>query len=184
MDRNTWESMTQQDRDEWVRFRSWQQHRHGDRQAAARPGHVQLGTPLSRRVLLVGVLAVLITLGTITSSWANTTMTGQMTVVTSTSTLSSSYTSYGSSGGSCVTYRGFSDIAEGVSVTVRDSSGAIAGVGRLEAGRSSSYGCTFPFTVADLPRSEFYTVEISHRGEVTFTADDVKAGDVMLSLGS
>ncbi|MBC3194845.1 hypothetical protein H7X46_27720 [Pseudonocardia sp. C8] len=185
MDRETWESMAQADREEWVRFQAWKQQRDGDRQAVARDqsGHGQLRHSTSRRVVLVGVIALLVVLGVLASFGANTTMTGRITVATGTSALSSSYSSYGSNGGRCVTYRGYDDIAEGVSVTVRDSGGAIAGVGHLGAGRPEPYGCTFPFTVADLPSSEFYTVEISHRGEVTFTADDVAAGDVHLSLG-
>ena len=83
-----------------------------------------------------------------------------------------------------VTYGGFDDIAEGAAVTVRDSSGAIVGVGNLGGGRSSSYGCNLPFAVAEVSSSELYTVEVNHRGEVTFTADEVTAGEVRLSLGT
>ncbi|OLL76879.1 hypothetical protein Ae168Ps1_5299c [Pseudonocardia sp. Ae168_Ps1] len=182
MNGQSWESMTpEQRRAEWDRFRYWQQQREQQRPQTAVPArHVQLGTPTARRGLLIGVIALVVGLGLVTIIDRSTDVTGRMTVVTGTSALSAS--SYGS-GGSCVTYGGYDDITEGTAVTVRDSSGAIVGVGNLEAGQSDSYGCTFPFTVTDVPNSAFYTVEISHRGEVTFTADDVETGEVQLSLG-
>ncbi|WP_269810442.1 MULTISPECIES: hypothetical protein [Kineosporia] len=42
-----------------------------------------------------------------------------------------------------------------------------------------------PFTVADVPASDFYQVEVSHRGAVTFSQADLvkQAWSVELSLG-
>lgn len=197
MNGQTWESMTpEQQHAEWLRFQAWQRHnearadleRFQQRQPSplsapvAGPRHVQLGTPTARRVLLVAVIAVLIALGMLASNAnSTTTISGAMTVVSNTS--GATYPSTGSSAGTCTTYGGYDDIVEGVSVTIRDATGAIAGVGRLETGQGGSYGCVFPFTVDDVPASEFYTVEISHRGQVTFTADDVRNDGVKLSLG-
>ena len=99
MDRNTWESMTPQDHEEWVRFQVWQQHRHGERQDAAadQRGHVQLGTPLSRRVLLLGVIALVVGLGIFTSTNQRTGLIGQMTVATNTNAVSAVSASSGGS---------------------------------------------------------------------------------------
>lgn len=184
MDRQIWESMTTEQRLAVARlYDQWQGDGHGTSPTATgeqAAGHVQLGTRKARRVLLFAVLVLLAVLGAFASVPTDTTVTGQMTVVTSTNALSAS--SY-SNGGSCVTYGGYDDIAEGVAVTVRDSTGAIVGVGSLGAGQGSAYGCTFPFTVTGVPASDFYTVEISHRGAVTFTAEDVREGDIQLSLG-
>ncbi len=41
--------------------------------------------------------------------------------------------------------------------------------------------CTF--TVDDVPASDFYTVEVGHRGEVTFIDAAVRDGEIQLSLG-
>jgi hypothetical protein len=39
--------------------------------------------------------------------------------------------------------------------------------------------------VSNVPTGEkFYQVEVTHRGKVTVTADDAKAGRVSLSLGN
>lgn len=183
VDRQTWESMTTEQRLAVARlYDQWR----GDGQAASpattgeQPRHLQLGTQLARRVLLVAVIVLLTVVGTVTLSSADTTVAGRMTVVTSTNALSAS--SY-SNGGSCVTYGGYDDIAEGTAVTVRDSTGAIVGVGSLGAGQGSAYGCSFPFTVTDVPDSDFYTVEISHRGAMTFTAEDIRTSELQLSLG-
>lgn len=90
--------------------------------------------------------------------------------------------SYGSG---CGGTGGYSDIAEGASVTIYDDAGKIVGTGHL--GNSTIIGgvsCEFAFSV-DVPDGKpFYQVEVTHRGKVTYSAADVKAGNVQLSLGS
>ncbi|RZT84913.1 hypothetical protein EV383_1771 [Pseudonocardia sediminis] len=86
--------------------------------------------------------------------------------------------------GVCTTWRGFFDVRAGTAVTVRDSSGAIVAVGQLAPATVGGYGsCTFPFMLEDVPLSDFYTVEVGRRGEVTATAADVTSAGVHLSLG-
>lgn len=72
---------------------------------------------------------------------------------------------------------GFSDIRPGASVTVYDASGTIVGSGAItDDGSTSSTGCQFPFTVPNVPTgSAFYQYEISHRGKLTFTADEASS---------
>lgn len=85
----------------------------------------------------------------------------------------------------CLDTGGYSDINEGASVTVYDASGKVAAVGRLGKGIYASFVCTFPIDVANVPDGQqFYQVEVTHRGKVSVTADQAKAGKVSLSLGS
>lgn len=84
---------------------------------------------------------------------------------------------------------GENDIVQGAAVTVYDAGGKVVGSGSLGSGRyaseDSTAPCLFPFSVPNVPGgSKFYQVEVSHRGKVTFSADEVKAGKVGMSLGS
>lgn len=157
---------------------------------------------LNRRPILAGFAAGALVLGVV---WAGTaglfggtfTLEGAMTLQQSSSYGSySSYSSYGSSSysssaysvgsdGSCMGDGGYSDISAGTAVNVYDSSGAVVAVGELSRGRGSySSGCTFSFSVPDVPTGErFYQVEISHRGKMNLTADEAEAGTAAYSLG-
>lgn len=86
----------------------------------------------------------------------------------------------------CSGYRGYRDIVKGASVTVYDAAGTIVATGSLGRGSSPDMvGCTFPFTVADVPGdSDFYQVELASRGRVTVSAEDARAGRAALSLVS
>lgn len=68
---------------------------------------------------------------------------------------------------------GFSDISTGTPVTVRDAGGSIVGMGALEGGTLSTDGCTFTFGVQEVPPSDFYSVEVSHRGPVNYSSADL-----------
>jgi hypothetical protein len=79
---------------------------------------------------------------------------------------------------------GYDDIHEGTSVTVRDESGKTVAIGRLQRGDCSGGGCVYPFVVEDVPvGSKFYEVEVSHRGGVTFSRQDLDESGAELSLG-
>lgn len=70
MDGSARESMTEQERDEWVRFRAWQRHRHSDRHAVAAaqaPPEVP-GASNVRRVLFVAGIAVVAVVGALALS--------------------------------------------------------------------------------------------------------------------
>jgi len=114
---------------------------------------------------------------------------GFVGVTSGTITLTGSMTLYDtglqSYGDGCAGTGGYSDIAEGASVTIYDDSSKIVGTGHL--GNSTmigSGGCEFDFSVQVPGGKPFYQVEVTHRGKVTYSADDVKAGNVELSLGS
>lgn len=70
----------------------------------------------------------------------------------------------------CAGDGGYDDIRGGALVTVQDSSGKIVGTGALDSGYDSGIICVFSFRVADVPDdSDFYSVEVSHRGGLTYT---------------
>ncbi|HEY3873483.1 MAG TPA: hypothetical protein VGM10_34315 [Actinocrinis sp.] len=91
-------------------------------------------------------------------------------------------------GDPCVATGGYTDISQGVAVTVGNQTGQTIGVGSLDAGTITGQAggpgqCQFSFSVP-VPASEsLYTVTISHRGTQTFTPAQVENGTVALTLG-
>lgn len=84
----------------------------------------------------------------------------------------------------CVGYGGYDDIATGASVTVYDSAGKVVASGALGTGKSKGGSCVFPVSVPGVPEgSKFYQVEVSHRGKLTVSASEAKAGGFAASLG-
>ncbi len=89
--------------------------------------------------------------------------------------------------GQCLGKGGYSDIADGASVTLRDEKGTILGAASLREGMLAGAGCNFPFTLTDVPdTATFYAVTISHRGEISKShAEMVADGWVFgLTLGT
>lgn len=94
---------------------------------------------------------------------------------------------------SCNGYGGYDDIRTGTDVAVYDGGGKVLGHGSLSAGRvgpvdwggNRSYTCTFDFTVPDLPKVDFYKVEVGSRGDLLFSYEELeqKSWSVGASLG-
>lgn len=84
----------------------------------------------------------------------------------------------------CATTDGFSDIAPGTQVVITDAASKTLALGRLEVGtRDGVGGCSFAFTVPGVPLGQqFYGIEVSHRGRLQYTADQVKL-PLSLTLG-
>lgn len=77
---------------------------------------------------------------------------------------------------------GYDDITEGASVTVKDGAGTIIALAELKAGTAeSAYDCVFPFSVT-VGDSNFYSIEISHRGEVNYTKAELEAQKWTIAL--
>ncbi|GAA2287577.1 hypothetical protein GCM10010415_68430 [Streptomyces atrovirens] len=88
------------------------------------------------------------------------------------------------SGDPCTGTDGYSDIDFGAQVSVTDAAGTLVAKGGLGLGRKTELGCEFPFTVDDItPGSKFYTVEVSHRGGLTQTEDELRSGGLAFTLG-
>jgi len=86
--------------------------------------------------------------------------------------------SYGAGG--CLGDGGYSDIAGGANVTIKGATGAVIGVTHLKAGKASGGDCAFAWTASGIPGNEqFYTVEISHRGALTYPRNQL--GSVLQS---
>jgi hypothetical protein len=84
----------------------------------------------------------------------------------------------------CTGYSGYEDITKGAGVTVYDSSGKVVATGALGAGKPHSAVCVFAIAVPGVPDgSKFFQVEVSHRGKVTVSAAEAKAGAFGASLG-
>jgi len=81
------------------------------------------------------------------------------------------------SGTSCQGTAGYDDLTQGAPVTVKNENGSIIATSSLDAGvADSTYPtvvCHFSFTVENLPDAKFYAIEISHRGEVTYSKDQL-----------
>lgn len=89
-----------------------------------------------------------------------------------------------STDGSCVTYGGFREIGAGTMVTVRDAAGAIVATGALTPGQAHGTSCVFSYSIPGVPTDDFYSVEVASRGALTYTADEVAAGNVHQELRS
>ncbi|MGW1160375.1 hypothetical protein ACWD48_19585 [Streptomyces sp. NPDC002519] len=84
----------------------------------------------------------------------------------------------------CTGYSGYDDIRAGTSVTVYDNDGKVVGQGVLGTGKPKDAACVFAVSVPGVPEgSKFYQVEVSHRGKVTVSAAEAKAGGFGASLG-
>lgn len=90
-------------------------------------------------------------------------------------------------GAPCQGDEGYDDISEGAQVVVRDESGTTIATGRLEPGAYSRAegDCIFEFSVVGVPEADFYSVEVSNRGELTYPRDELEAAgwSVELTLG-
>lgn len=106
------------------------------------------------------------------------TLTGELTIRTA--------TYFPDPPASCIGTRGYSDIREGTQVRVLDGEGDLLATGKLERGEPGSghYSCIFAFTVDDVPASDFYTVEVSHRDGLSYSHAELedKNWTVELSL--
>jgi len=73
-------------------------------------------------------------------------------------------------------------------VVVKDGAGSILAAGSLGPGKwekvtvttpsgttvSGIVYCVFHFALPGIPTEDFYTIEVSHRGELTYSYDDLK----------
>ena len=82
---------------------------------------------------------------------------------------------------------GYDHIQEGAQVVVSDGQGKILATTSLSSGSGGSdENCIFSFVVKDLPTADFYSVEVSHRGKITSSRQELEknAWWVRLTLGS
>lgn len=88
-------------------------------------------------------------------------------------------------GSPCYGTGGYSDIADGAQVTVTDAAGKVVGLGKLSAGAYQTDSCVFPFTVSGVVSgSQFYGIEVTHRGAVRYQGAAVKSPALTLGDGT
>lgn len=77
----------------------------------------------------------------------------------------------------CAGTGGYDDIRPGVRVVVRDGDGSTLATGQLEydaeADEATEDECPLVFEV-DVPRSEFYAIEVGRRGELTYSFEEME----------
>lgn len=83
----------------------------------------------------------------------------------------------------CLGQGGYSDIRVNVQVVVTDASGKTVGIGQVEKSENKGLFCDYAFVVQDVPAGlGFYGVEVSTRGRVQYSEEQLRSG-VTLSLG-
>ena len=75
----------------------------------------------------------------------------------------------------CKGYGGYTDINAGAGVVLKDGDGKILGTGQLQTGSGDAASCSFPFTIDNVPEVPFYSVEVSHRGQITESLAELQA---------
>lgn len=92
---------------------------------------------------------------------------------------------------------GYSDITAGAQVVVYDPGGTTIATGALETGKPAALSdmggllskqvageCQFAFSVSGIPEQTFYGVQVSHRGRMTYSAEQVGGMWITMTLGS
>lgn len=133
-------------------------------------------------LLALIVVAVVVVLTRGSGHAAKVSFTGTLALFKATSSFAN--LNYSSDGGVCKGDSGYSDIDQGTAVTVYDGSGSVVGTTTLGLGTvKQDVACEFRFVATDLPKLDFYQVEVAHRGKVTVTYAQAVANDVAMSLG-
>jgi hypothetical protein len=95
------------------------------------------------------------------------------------------YASGNTTVGSCNGTGGYSDLRQGASVTIYNSAGSIIGSGLLPEGQATGIGnCVWDFQIESIPAgSDFYQVEVTHRGRLTVSSQEATSGNFAASIG-
>ena len=88
-----------------------------------------------------------------------------------------------SDGASCEGASGYSDVGRGTPVTVKNGKGEILANTSLGQGKGSTANCTFTFSFPLTEGQDRYVVSVGHRGEFSYTFDQLRAGGVQIHLG-
>lgn len=84
---------------------------------------------------------------------------------------------------------GYDDITAGLGVVVRDGAGVVLATSALGSGSypdvSDLSTCRFVFSVTNVPEASFYSIEVGHRGDLTYSFTELEERDwtVAFELG-
>ncbi|MCD2105291.1 MULTISPECIES: hypothetical protein [Rhodococcus] len=82
----------------------------------------------------------------------------------------------------CAGKGGYKDLSEGASVTIGDQSGKTVATGSIASSEYVSGACMLTFSIQVPAKLDFYQVEVSHRGVVTYSNEEARSGPFM-SIG-
>jgi hypothetical protein len=88
------------------------------------------------------------------------------------------------SGSTCRGANGYSDIGPGTNVTIANANGQLIEQTTLGAGHGNEYLCIFEFTATLTEGERSYAFEISHRGKLSSTFDELVSTGFKASLGN
>jgi hypothetical protein len=154
-----------------------------------------IGTPKARpnRMPLIVAGAVVLAIIVAVGLWALLRSGSNAVLGTQTNTLTITLDLYnpadpsiGRYGKGCdVSDTGYDDISTGAPVTVKDKAGTVLASSFLGSGTSAGSDCTFSLAV-EVPNSDFYQIEVGHRGAVTFSESDLQSNGwtADLSIGT
>lgn len=77
-------------------------------------------------------------------------------------------------GPGCIGTGGYSDVGTGMPVTVKDQAGVIIATGATAFDYITAV-CALKFSIPNLPMASFYSIEVGHRGALSFSAADLAA---------
>lgn len=84
--------------------------------------------------------------------------------------------------GICSGDGGYSDLQIGLGATVKDGAGKILATGAVGASHGTGSTCVLAFVIEDVPKTDFYIVEVGHRGELTYNYDEMVGNNWELEL--
>ncbi|MCW6037142.1 hypothetical protein K4A83_12805 [Spirulina subsalsa FACHB-351] len=88
---------------------------------------------------------------------------------------------------SCYGTGGYRDIQANMPVTIKDGQGNILATGKTGSGKKDSrVVCVFDFEINDIPKVDFYSIEVGRRGQLNYSFQELeeKEWTVSLSLGT
>jgi hypothetical protein len=86
-------------------------------------------------------------------------------------------------GGSCQGTEGYADVGRNTPVTVKNGKGEILTTTSLGPGTGDSANCTFSFTFPITEGQDRYVVSVGHRGEFSYSFEQLRAHGVQVRLG-
>lgn len=86
-------------------------------------------------------------------------------------------------GTSCQGANGYSDVNPTTPVTVKSGKGEVLAATTLGPGKAGPANCTFSFTVGLTEGQDHYVLTVGHRGEFTYTFEQLVAKGIQVRLG-
>jgi hypothetical protein len=89
--------------------------------------------------------------------------------------------------GECFGTGGFRDVRGELPVVIKDGSGKILASGQTAAGKRpggkyNDVTCVFAFVVPDVPKTDFYQIEVGRRGAIVYPAADLIKSDWKVNI--